>query len=246
MNNLKTISLRQYIEINGINFFKDTHTIERKQITEECIIDQFYIINQFHNILKEYRGYDIKNIDNKTGRLVEKYKMEIRLAKRYIKSSRENNTSDDFNDLLLKYIKRSENCIIEASRNYVELIKRSMKDEEMCLGNCYFDNIYKNGKLFIKDIDHICFDMLEIDAINFIDKIRMEKVNLNWEKLIHEYICIEKLDSCSEDFIKALVSYPSEVMKWFKRYIKEGEKFPKEYYMKKIERAAKKDGKSII
>lgn len=246
MDNLKNISLRQYIEINGINFFQDTHTIKKSQLTEACIIEQFHIINQFHNILKEYRGYDVKNIDNKTGRLVEKYKMEVRLAKRYAKSLRENNSSDDFNDILLKYIQRSENCIIEASRNYVDLIKRSMKNEEVCLGDCYFDNIYVNGQLFIKDIDHICFDMLEIDAIDFIDKIREEKEDLNWEKLIHEYVCIEKLDSCSEGFIKALVSYPSEVMKWFKRYIKEGEKFSKEYYVRKIERAAKKDGKSII
>lgn len=246
MNNLKNISLKQYIEISGINFSESTHTVKKGEITEELIIEQFHVINKFHKILRDYRGYDIKNIDNKTGRLVEKYKMEIRLGKRYIRSTKGNNISDDFNDMLLKYIERSEECVLQASRNYVDLIKRSMKSGEICLEDCYFDNVYENEHLFIRDASSICFDMIEIDGINLIDRIKVIKDEFDWEKLIHEYACIEKLNACSEEFMKALISYPSEVMKWFRRYVKDEEKFPKDYYLKKIKKAAKKDGKSII
>lgn len=246
MDNLKNISLEKHFEINGIKSFKSAHTLKKDDITEELIIKQFHAINKFHKILSEYNGYDVKSIDNKTGKLVERYKMEIRLVKRYIKNIKEDNASDNFNDMLLSYLERSEKCIFKASNNYIDLIKRSMKNREICLEDCYFDNVYEDKHLFIKNASCICFDMIEIDGINFIDKIKTVKGEFDLEKLIHEYVCIEKLDNCSEEFMKALVSYPSEVMKWFKRYIKEGEKFPKEYYLRKVERAAKKDGKSII
>lgn len=246
MNNLKNISLKQYLEANGVNFSSNNLIVKKSDIDEELIIKQFYLINRVHKLLNDYNGYAIKNIDNKTGKLVEKYKMEIRLGKRYIKNIEENNSSDDFKSMILSYLERSEKCILKASNNYVGLIKRSMKNREICLHDCYFDNLYENKKIVIRDISSICFDMFEVDGINFILKIKESKNKLNLEKLIHEYVCIEKLDNYSEEFIKAIISYPSEVMKWFRRYIKDEEKFPKEYYVKKIEKAAKRDGKSII
>lgn len=246
MNKLKNMSLKQYLEVNDINFSTNNHVVKKSDINEEEVIKQFYLINRLHKLLNNYNGYDVKNIDNKTGRLVEKYKMEIRLGKRYIKNIKENNLSDDFESILLSCLERGEKCILKASKNYVELIKRSMKNREICLHNCYFDNLYENKKIVIGDITSICFDMFEVDGINFIIEIKESKNKLDLEKLIHEYVCIEKLDGYSEEFIKAIVSYPSEVMKWFRRYIKDEEKFPKEYYVKRIEKAAKKDGKSII
>lgn len=246
MNNLKNISLKQYLEVNGANFSRSNHIVKKSDIDEEMVIKQFYLINRLHKLFNNYDGYDVKNIDNKTGKLVEKYKLEIRIGKRYIKNIEENNCSDDFESTFLSYLERSEKCILKASRNYVDLIKRSMKNREICLHNCYFDNLYENKKIVIGDINSICFDMVEVDGINFILEIKESKNKLNLEKLIHEYVRIEKLDNHSEEFIKAIVSYPSEVMKWIRRYIKDGEKFPKEYYVKKIEKAAKKDGESII
>lgn len=246
MDNLKNISLKQYIESLGINFYENAHRLKKENITEELVVQQLHVINKFHKILKEYDGYDVKKIDNKTGRLVEKYKMEIRSGKRYIKNIEKGNISDDFKDMFLDYIARSEKCILHASKNYVSLIKRSMKAREICVGECYFDNIYENEGLFIKDLNSVCFDMVEIDGINFIGKIKKIKNGFDLEKLIHEYVYIEKLDSSSEEFIKAIISYPSEVMKCFRRYIKEEEKFSEDYFIKKIEKAAKKDGKSII
>lgn len=246
MNGLKNVSLKQYLEINGVSFSRGNHIVKKSDICEEAVVKQFYLINRLHKLLNNYDGYDVKNIDNKTGKLVEKYKMEIRLGKRYIKNIEENNCLDDFDDMLLSYLERSEKCILQASKNYVDLIKRSMKNREICIHNCYFDNLYENKKISIRDISCISFDMLEVDCINFILEIKESKNKLDLEKLIHEYICIEKLDNYSEEFIKAILSYPSEVMKWFRRYIKDEEKFPKEYYVKKIEKAAKKDGKSII
>lgn len=246
MDNLKNISLKQYLEVNGVNFSESANTIKKSNIDEELIIKQFNLINKLHELLDNYKGYDVKNIDNKTGKLVEKHKMEIRLGKRYIKSIDRSEIPDDFNYMLLSYLERSEKCILTASKNYVDLIKRSMKNREICLHDCYFDNLYENKKIVVRDIRCICFDMLEVDGINFMLKIKESKSKLNLEKLIHEYVGIENLNDCSEEFMRAIVSYPSEVMKWFRRYIKEGEKFPKEYYAKKIEKAAKKDGKSII
>lgn len=246
MNNLKNISLKQYLEVNGVNFSRTNYIVKKSDINEELIIEQLHLINRVHKLLNDYNGYDVKNIDNKTGKLVEKYKMEIRLGKRYIKNIEENKCLDEFGNMLLDYLERSEKCILMASKNYVELIRRSMKNREMCIHDCYFDNLYDNKEIVIRDINSICFDMLEVDCINLILKIKETKNKINLEKLIYEYVCVEKLDDYSEKFIKAIASYPSEVMKWFKRYIKDGDKFPKEYYLKKIEKAAKKDGKSII
>lgn len=246
MNNLKNISLEQHLKISGVKLYKGVHIVKKDDITEELIIKQFHAINKVHKILNEYNGYDVKNIDNKTGKLIEKYKMEIRLVKRYIKNIKKDNVSDNFNDMILSYLERSEKCILAASKSYVDLIRRSMKNREICFHDCYFDNIYEDKHLFIKDARCICFDMIETDGINFITKIKNMKGEFDLKKLTHEYVCIEKLDNCSEEFINALVSYPSEAMKWIKRYIKEGDKFPKEYYVKKVKRAAKKDGKSII
>lgn len=252
MENPKNISFEEYLKIKGISVSSEPHPVGSSDITEEIILEQFKLISKFHTIASDYNGFDLKNIENKTGRLIEKYKVEIRSLKRYVNNINGLKNLNEADKYILEHfeetILRSENSIDAAMNiDYIKLIRRSMINNEICLGNSFFDNIYAcTGGIKIKELDDICFNMIEMDCIYIIGKLKNRKLSFDFEKLIKEYVSMEKLDEDSEVFIKALASYPAQYMKWFKRYLDRNGDFKAEDYLIKLTKAAKKDGKSII
>lgn len=245
----KNILFEKYLQMQGIHLGEDIASLKKKSISEELVKKQFQSISKFHYIAKNYHGHDLKNIDNKIGKLIERYKIEIRILKRNIseleKVNEFNKEGRSISDSFYKMLKISENCISKAMEaDYLELIKRSMKNNEICLGNTYFNNISENEVLNIKSLNGICFNMVEFDGIYILNKIKDSGINFNWSSLIHEYALAEKLNQNSEEFIMALIFYPSEYMKWIRRYVKNSGEFSNDYYAMKLSKAINKYGEN--
>lgn len=245
MKCLKNISFENYLQREGICIGAEIEKYKKKSISEETVRKQFRCISRFHTIAKNYNGHDLKSFDNKTGRLVEKYKIEIRILKRHLL---ELEKVKEFNDIDKRIIQSfstmlriSETCISKAlDSGYFELIRRSMKNNEICLGNSYFNNVSGNEVINIKSLNNICFNMIEFDGIYILSKLKNGGTCLNWNLLIHEYVIEEKLNKSSEDFMEAIISYPVEYMKWIRRYVKNNGEFSNEYYANKLLKALNK------
>lgn len=222
-----------------------------KHITEDLAIDQLYNISLFHKLASGYENYVVSDLENKTGKMVEKYKVELKRVKRLLNKIKSIGCRNRFEEILLKeiekYIKLSDFCLKKiCNDNYINLIYRSMKKTEVCLGNIYFDNLTKNESIEIKDFSSCCYNMVEFDCIDFLYKLKKKNLNLNMKKLSSKFCEFEGLTEKSNEFILSFVSYPYSVIKCCNRYIEDKKNWDEDKYIIKFKKAMDEDKAILI
>lgn len=227
----------------------ETHQLNN--IDELRLDEQLFLINEFHKNVMGYKGFVGMRLDNKIGGLVEQYKVNIKRLKRYLKNIRLNTACSDFERILLKkgfeYIQRAENCITEIyNSGYMNIIERTMKRREICLGNPDVSNPRKGDKLEIKNIDKCAYNSVEMDCFYLLSKFKKRGIDLDYISLVNKFCEYENLDKNSSRYILALLSYPYDFMKCCNRYREKTKSWSEEEYEESLQRAMIKDGKSLI
>jgi hypothetical protein len=221
-------------------------------IDEAELEKQLYALSQFHNKVLGYKGYMGKRLDNKTGSVVEQYKVNIKRLKRYLKNIRINAASSNFERRLLKegfeYLQRAERCISEAyNAGYMSIIERSMKRTELCIGSTDFSNITKNGdNIEVISLDKCCYNNVEMDCLSLLSKYKSKGIKLDYKRLVDKFCELEKLDENSSKFILALLSYPHNFMKCSNRYREKKKDWTEEEYEDRLIKAMIKDGETLV
>lgn len=240
-----------YMEGTGIIIVKDKVNFLEGDITFEKALSHISILAELHKKIMGYEGSMGFNLKNNTGRYVESCKVDIKKHNRYIRYIENRGYSNDFEKLILKYgdkyIKRAEKCIeCVYSFNYIDLIYRSMKRNEICLGDSSIENLRKGKYIEVRNLKDFSYDLIEIDGVNFIRDLRKRGLKLDWENLIEEFCKAEGLNEDSVNFIKAMASYPYEFMRCMDRY-KNGKKpWTLKQYESRLLKAIEKDGESLI
>lgn len=239
-------------DIQQLQDFKDSEFLQLQDINEEKLLQQLYTISQFHKRVMGYKGYMGQRLENKTGSVVEQYKVNIRRLKRYIKNIRINTASSDFERSLLKegygYLQRAEKCIIEAfNAGYIDIIERSMKRTEICLGLTDFNNLRSKGNsIEFINLNKCCYNNIEMDCYNLLSKYRRKGIKLDYRKLASKFCEYEGLDENSCTFILALLSYPYGFMKSCNRYRERTKEWSEEAYKDNLLKEMIKDGEMLI
>lgn len=237
-------------DINVVKNFKDKYVLTNN-IDESLMANQLMLINEFQNKAMGYKGYMGKRLNNKTGSIVEQYKVYIKRLKRYLKNIKMNTPENDFEEMLLKvgneYIKRAEYCISEIfNSGYMDIIKRSMDRTEICIGDADFSNLRKTDKLEIINIDKCNYNNIEIDCFNILSKYKRKGIKLDFKYLVDDFCKYSNLSKESNRFILALLSYPYEFMKCFNRYREKTKELSEEEYENKLKKAIIKDGEVLF
>lgn len=225
---------------------------KHKIYEEKEVSDQLRIISEFTSKVMGFRGYKSKNLDNKTGKIVEEYKVTIKKVNRIIRNIKLNSPNNDFEALILEngqeYLERAENCIDQIYNfGFIELLTRSMHRAEICLGNTDFSNLRKHENIEIWNFEHCCYNMVEMDCFYLLNKFKRKGIILDYKKLCNSFCGFQQLDIKSEKYILALLSYPYEYMKCYERYREEDKEVCNiEMHKKKLVKAIKKDGNSLI
>ena len=224
---------------------------KHKKYVDKEISDQLQIISEFASSVMGYRGYKSKGLNNKTGRTVEEYKVNIKKVKRQIRNIKIDFPKNDFEALILEnsdgYLDRAENCINQIyDFGYIELLTRSMHRDEICLGDTDFSNLRKYKKIEVWSFKHCCYNMIEMDGFYLLNKFKRKGVTLDYHKLVNSFCGFQGLDIKSEKYILALLSYPYEFMRCLEGYRDDKEECIVEIYKKKLIKAMEKDGKSLI
>lgn len=252
MPEIRAFSLEKCLAENNIKLIgTENNSGMLTDITENKVLEQIDLICFFHRIVLSCNELDSKTIPNKIGKTVEKYKMRIKNLKRDLKVFRDNSSVNQFENMVLQssgsYLNRAEKCIdIINQCNYVNLIKRSMRRFEICLGNTCFNNLRKNNEIEINSLKKCSYNMLEMDGIYLINKLKRNGNNLDFQKIINYFCKLEGFEKNSYDFIKALVSYPHEYMKCCERYRLSKKQWDINEYITSLNRAIDKDGNSIL
>ncbi|MCM8709665.1 spore coat protein [Clostridium sp. SYSU_GA19001] len=244
---LEYLSLKDIVLVED---FKDKQT-KSDNIDEEAVLKQLLVISEFDKRVMGYKGYMGKRLDNKTGSVVEQYKVNIKRLKRYLKNIRMNSAASNFERVILKkgndYLKRAESCISEIyNAGYMDIIQRSMKNTEICLGNVDFSNLRKTEKIEIISIDKCCYNNIEMDCFNLLSKHKRKGAELDWKLLTEKFCEYADLSESSSRFILALLSYPYEFMKCCNRYREKSKDWSEKEYEERLERALLKDGEILL
>jgi hypothetical protein len=235
--------------VKQIGFENDN--LFRKSVNEDGIIEHMHTLSKFHKEVRGYNNYIGYRLEDKRGRTVEQYKIYIKKIKRQYESIKKKSELSSFEKLLLEYgdeyLKRAENCIKVIYENgYLELIKRSMDRNEICIGDTSFNNLRIRNQIEVNDLSKCVYDLVEIDGADFLLRLIKKGLDLDYENLVREFCKIEGLDSRSENFIKAVVSYPSEFMKCCIKYNKKNEIKDKDKYEAKLKKIVEEASISLI
>lgn len=220
-------------------------------VNEKLVKEQLFNLSEFHKRAMGYKGVTDERLDNKTGSLVEQYKINIRRLKRYIKNIRMNTATSDFERILLKkgndYIQRAEACITEIyASGYMDILERSMKRNEICLGNIDLTNIKGGEKLYVVSLEKCCYNNVEMDCFFLLSKLKRRGLKLDWQELVNTFCEYEGLTPNSRRLIIALMSYPHSFIKCCNRYREKTKEWSEEEYEPSLDRAINKDGDSLL
>ncbi|CAM2756557.1 spore coat protein [Hathewaya histolytica] len=251
--NPRILDFKEYLIKNNINIVNSFKKIEYiKSITEKEVIEHLRTVSEFHKRTMGFEMFLKNKLPNKIGREIEEYKVNLRRASREIDRIKLSKPMNEFEEVLVRvgdvYIKRAEDSLrIVDSSYYIEIILRSMRRKEICIQNIWKDNLQSYGdNINIINIKNASYNLLEMDIIHLVNKLRKEQYNFNWYIICKEFCHVENIDDYSEEFIISLVSYPTEFMKCCNKYIENKKSWSVEKYVKKLKKAILEDGESLI
>lgn len=242
------VTFEQYLKDKNIDVV-DKFSYDSIAINEENLIKQMKIIDEFHKRTIGGQVIFKNRLENNIGKLVEDFKVGLKKLKREEQVLKSKGVENKFEMLLLNnvelYIERGEKSIKTIYENgYLDLIRRSMKNKEICIGTEDFINLTEDNILQIKNLNKCSYDMVEIDCFYLLRKYKKKKYELDYQKLIREFCSIEFLMNDSYSFIAGLLSYPYDFVRICTRYRKK-DLTPEECF-EKLVRAMRQDGDSLI
>ncbi|MCB2297691.1 spore coat protein [Clostridium tagluense] len=220
-------------------------------ITEDLVIKQFDAIYDFHQKSWGFNGYLRNRLNNNTGKIIEEYKIYIKKLVSDINNIKRDEPKNTFEELIIEYgegaVKRGQACIRAVYQtDYIGIISRSMKRNEVCLGNTDFQNLQKENYTYVVNFEHCNYNMVEMDCFILLSKLRRKGAQLDFQRLACEFCYIEGLDTSSSEFLIALVSYPHEFMKCCNKYREGKNKDYEDRFSKKLLKALIQDGDSLF
>lgn len=218
---------------------KNQFKINYNKLTQKDIINHLNLISDFHNRMFINQGAILLNINSEIGKHYEYYKVSLKKFKRNYFKIKELKEKNIFYETIVKYgemvIKKGEETISKINYdNYISLIKRSMKKNEICLGSPFLENIYGKEKIYINDIESLSFNLVENDIVVFINKLIKKKVKMNLDCLVENYLKKMNLDNKSKEYIISMVNFPIEPIKIFERKIYNKKEWSNEEASKKF------------
>ena len=220
-------------------------------IPEELIIKQFGVIYALHEKCMGFNGYLRNRLNNNTGKIIEEYKKSIKKLYVDINNIKRDGPKNPFEETIIKYgnevINRGEECIrVVHESNYLEIIKRSMRRGEICLGNTDFQNLRVNDFIEVVNFNNCSYNMVEMDCLSLLSKLKRKGVKLDFRKLAEEFCYIEGLEVNSAKFLIALISYPHEFMKCCNKYRTGKKMWHEDRFSEKIIKALVRDGNPLF
>lgn len=195
-----------------------------KEIDDELAINQIKLISDFSKISSSYNGIERKFFVNKTGVFIEEMKILVKKYKRYLKSIAEKEDISIVEAYILKQgeelLVRSENSVLGIKFNeYLKILNRTMERGEICLGNCYFNNISKlDGEIQIVSLKNMSLNFLEMDVLEFLRKLKRKNINIDFHKVIYEFCNYNSFGYESEVILKAMIAFPYDYLKLVNNY----------------------------
>lgn len=210
-----------------------------KNITHKDIISQINLIVELHKALVRCNFSGLSGIKSTIGKEFESYKVQIKRLERHYDNVVKKPCPNDVDKLILgngkimlNKAKDSVNYIYE--HDYLEVIRRSMNREELCLGKVHANNLRRNkDRIEIGVINDMTYNLVEEDVYSYIKKLQRLGFNIDVDELIKLFVHASHLSFNSFEYLRGLFSYPRDFFKLWEKYINIRRKSINEVDMKK-------------
>ncbi len=247
------MDITDYLTNNGVIVGKEFFLTNIEQKKTINIDKQLELIVFTQNLLMKQKETIIPRIDSSIGKDIENFKVQIKRNTRAINLLKEKKNKSELDFFIAeegtKIIKRA-NDTLDALDNelYLRLIKRSMKNYEICLGRVDEGNLKLDdyGVIKIRTIKYISYNLVESDCYSYIKRLKKREWKKDINDLIKKFIHLSALSSDSENYIRILSSFPLEQMRVLSKYRIEGTMRLDEEWINELNLANKKDGKELL
>ncbi|MDY4078489.1 MAG: hypothetical protein SOY42_06850 [Clostridium sp.] len=235
MGIISNLTLKEYLLENDIlvgdDYFKGIRDINEKKVMEQIII-----IQNAHKILSGYNCYGITRINSTIGRRVEHIKVMLKRLRKDLErrdSYKEINPMDKFilsnGNKILSKGEMGINALKEV--DYIGIIKRSMKKNEIALGRVDEKNLRVTNELEIGTLKNISYNLVEEDVYDYLKRVRIKNKKISLEKCIDKYIESSHLSDDSRDYIYILLMIPYGTLNlWYKyAYGRKGDSWQEQF-----------------
>lgn len=205
---------------NGILVLEDDKRFTTSKIIDtEKACEHIKVLNKFHIASKGYVDSIFERLPNGLGTEVEEMKV---LLKVLIREQKKLNKYESLSELEQEVLNEIENYINKAHKaielisncNYHSLLRRSMRNYEICLYKVFESNIRMDNMIVIKSLSKVQYNMLEIDAYNYLYKLKKQRIDIDYNKVIEKFCVIENLSYESYKFVCGMLSFPLEFSKF--------------------------------
>lgn len=248
---INVLQLNEYLKEKNI-IIKDSRLSSHKIESKEDVFKQIDNIIYFQKSVGAYKENLLPRLRASIGKELEGYKTQILFVDRFI---RELENRKDLNKVD-KYIKEWAKIILYnakislshiALKDYREIIERSMRNYEICLGRVDESNlVLAEDKIIVGTIKYMTYNIKEHDIYSLIKKIKRKSIDIPLREVIDYYIEKEGLSEGSRKYLIGLSTYPNEQLKVIKRYIEGKYDLKEEDILENIYRAEILDNKYSI
>ncbi|WP_244833718.1 spore coat protein [Clostridium sp. BJN0001] len=213
-------------------------------IDEEFIYRQIDLITSFHKKAKSCSFDSIDGLQSVIGKEIERYKMQLKKLERYYNNIYSNPIKNCVDIYLISEGMNMLNQGNEAIRyiynnGYLDIIKRSMNRNEICLVKCDETNLVKDGeKLVIYYLKSICYNLVEEDLLGYIKRLQKRGYKGDIEDLIKYFAFKSHLSFDTIKYLKGMMFYPKEFLKQWERYSDNKSRKTFDETLKKLKKAA--------
>jgi hypothetical protein len=206
------------------------------------------LISEVHSILSGYHYNGSFRINSTIGKRVECIKVYIKRLKTDLERRKKREFLNSMDRFLLSkgknIIKQGEEALEGIKEiDYLGLISRSMRKNEICLGRADEGNLRKNNEIEIGNIKNLSYNLIEEDIYEYLKKIRRRVGILKEDLYIEKYIIEERLQNSSGQYIKLLLQIPYDSLRQWLKYAQGKRIMAPEEYLENIEKSLKYESK---
>lgn len=194
----------------------------------------------------------IPRINSTIGKELENFKIQIKKVEKEIKLIKNKEEKTELDNYILtegiKLLERAKKSLNFIDKDeYYEIIRRSMRNYEVCIGRVDEGNLKLDdkGNINIRTIKYISYNLIEQDIFNYIKRIKRREHNIPVIEIIDRFIFKANLSNESRNYLIAMSNYPVESMKVLCKY-RASNKEESEEWIKKLGLAVKIDGDELI
>lgn len=247
------MDITSYLMSTGVIVGKESFSKISEDRSANNIEKQLELIVHVQNLLMKQRETIIPRINSSIGKDIENFKVQIKKNIRLINSLKEEKDKSQLENFIVeegtRVINRARDTIKALDNDlYLTLIKRSMRNYEVCLGRVDEGNLKQddNRVVKIRTVKYISYNLVESDCYNYIKRLKRREYQGDINNIIRLFVNLSSLSKESEQYIRILANYPIEQMRVLSRYREEKGNLLDKEWMEELSLAYKKDGNELL